>query len=439
MSKPMHEATSLAKDLTRYIDDNPTPFHVVRSTIARLKNAGFTELREGEPWTELVRGGKYYVVRGGKTIGAFVVGQESPDATGLRFVGAHTDSPGLRVKPMMFSESAGITRINIEPYGGALLHDWLSHDLGLAGQVIVRKPNGTLRAKLVKIEWPLAFIPQLAINLNRSANDKLELNKQTDFPAVIAIKDEDNQRQIINLLLRAAVCTTQDELVSFELSLFSLEKGTIAGLNGEFIRSARLDNQTGCHAGLSALLKVNNPRATCLLVMFDHEEIGSRSAQGADSRFTRDLMERICKSASADPHLTIARSFGLSVDVSHATLPNHPEVHEPNHRTQIGSGPSVKWNSDVKYATDSISGAVYTELARQAHVPTQDSVNRSDLLGGSTIGKFLASLLGIPVVDTGIPLWSMHGIRETAGVQDHYGLTQIITEFLSTDDLPQIT
>lgn len=411
-----------AQDLLDFIDASPSPWHAVSSCESRLLHAGFSALSELERWT-LQPGGRYYVVRGGSSIIAFIVGEQPAASAGLRLIGAHTDSPGLRLKPRPAEETQGMIRLGVEVYGGPILATFADRDLSLAGRVNVRTAEG-YATRLVRFNDPLLRLPNLAIHMNREVNESgLKFNKQSELPLLLGVADSDNKadarfRQPIADLLQVE----PGDLLTWELNAYDTQKGAFWGVDREFFANSQLDNLASCHAALSALLATANPAATTLCAFFDHEEVGSESAAGAGGSFVADVIARLAASAGLDgedQRRMLARSFFISADMAHAWHPNFPAAYEPGHHVTVNAGPVIKSNANQRYSTDADSAARFMALCDKAGVPCQQYAHRTDLGCGSTIGPIVAARLGIASVDVGSPMWAMHSIRESAGVLDH--------------------
>jgi len=415
-------ARAQARDLLDFIDASPSPWHAVATCETRLQAAGFCRLEEADRWL-LAAGGRYYVVRGGSSIIAFMVGSQPATETGLRLIGAHTDSPGLRLKPKPAEDAAGMVRLGVEVYGGPLLATFADRDLSLAGRVNVRVPGG-FEARLVRFAEPLLRLPNLAIHMNREVNENgLKFNKQTELPLLLGVsedgtKAESRFRQPIAKLLGVE----PEALLTWELNAYDTQKGSFWGVDGEFIANSQLDNLASCHAALSALLAVKEPEASCLCAFFDHEEVGSESATGAGGSFVQDVVARLAAGAGLDgedQRRMLARSFFISADMAHGWHPNFPAAYEPCHHALVNAGPVIKSNANQRYSTSADTAARFMALCDKAGVPCQQYAHRTDLGCGSTIGPIVAARLGIPAVDVGSPMWAMHSIRESAGVLDH--------------------
>ncbi len=414
-----------AADLLAFIDASPSPWHAVQTCESRLQAAGFAPLREVDRWS-LQAGGRYYVVRGGSSLIAFIVGSQPAAATGLRLIGAHTDSPGLRLKPKPAEDAQGMVRLGVEVYGGPLLATFADRDLSLAGRVNVRTPGG-FATRLLRFDEPLLRLPNLAIHMNREVNENgLKFNKQSELPLLLGVSDESGAETRFRQPIAEALGVEVADLLSWELNAYDTQKGSFWGVDREFIADSQLDNLASCHAALSALLATANPPATCLCAFFDHEEVGSESAAGAGGSFVADVISRLAAGAGLDGEdhrRMLARSFFISADMVHAWHPNFPAAYEPGHRVTVNAGPVIKCNANQRYSTDANTAARFMAICEKAGVPWQQYAHRTDLGCGSTIGPIVAARLGIASVDVGSPMWAMHSIRESAGVLDHTYMT----------------
>jgi aspartyl aminopeptidase len=415
------ETRSQAQDLLHFIDASPSPWHAVSSIEQRLLAQGFTRLQEAERW-KLAAGGNYYVVRGGASIIAFKLGQNTLEETGFRMIGAHTDSPGLRLKTHAAHSSDGLVRLGVEIYGGPILATFTDRDLSLAGRVNIRTANG-FETRLIKFDQALVRLPNLAIHMNREVNEQgLKLNKQTELPLLFGIAHEKlGARQQFNVHLAAALGVGANEILNYELNVFDTQQGAFWGAEQEFIANSQLDNLASCHAALTALLATDKPAATAICAFFDHEEVGSESATGAGGSFAADVIDRLSVALGMDEegqHCAAAKSFFISADMAHAYQPNFPNAYEPNHHVMVNAGPVIKTNSNQRYSTSADTAARFMTLCEGAGVPFQHYTHRTDLGCGSTIGPIIASRLGVASLDIGSPMWAMHSLRESAGVQD---------------------
>jgi len=423
------QARALAQDLLDFIDASPSPWHAVSSVEQRLLKHGFSRLDESAGW-QLAAGKSYYVVRGGASIIAFRMGSQPVTDSGFRIVGAHTDSPGLRLKPQAAFGSDGLVRIGVEVYGGPIIATFTDRDLSIAGRVSVRTENGH-DTKLLKFDNALMRLPNLAIHMNREVNDKgLVLNKQNELPLLFA-ESEDGiaaDKQFLVHIANALGVEASD-ILSFELNVFDTQKGVFWGANQEFIADSQLDNLASCHAAITALLASEQPESTSVCALFDHEEVGSESTAGASGSFLADTINRIAGSHGLNDESrlrALAQSFFISADMAHAYHPNHPGAYEPCHHVLVNKGPVIKTNANQRYSTNADTAARFITLCEHAGVPYQQYAHRTDLGCGSTIGPIIASGLGIASVDVGSPMWAMHSIRESAGVLDHGYMTAVL-------------
>ncbi|HDZ56312.1 MAG TPA: M18 family aminopeptidase [Pseudomonas xinjiangensis] len=421
--------------LADFIQASPTPFHATLSLVQRLAAAGFHQLDERDDW-DLQPGGKYVVTRNGSSLIAFCMG--APDALdkGLRLVGAHTDSPCLRVKPQPEISQQGLWQLGVEVYGGALLAPWFDRDLSIAGRVSFRTADGRLDSRLINFIEPVAVIPNLAIHLNRAANDGVKINPQTDLPPILgmALEPQRHLRALLATQLKLEHPDCQaEQILDYELSFYDTQSPATIGLDGDFFTAARLDNLLSCHAGLEALL-ASAGQHPAMLIYTDHEEVGSTSACGADGPFLEDVLARLITDPVKRIQI-IQRSLMVSADNAHAVHPNFADRHDSNHGPKLNAGPVIKTNTNQRYATNSETAAYFRNLCQLANVPVQHFVVRSDMGCGSTIGPLTASRLGIRTVDVGVPTFAMHSIREMAGSRDTEYLTQVLTRFFDCTEL----
>jgi aspartyl aminopeptidase len=427
--------------LLDFIDASPTPYHAVASTAVLLERAGFTRLQEAEPWS-LRAGMRAYVTRAGSSVCAFIVGDRPPHEAGFQLIGAHTDSPNLRVKPQPDVRAHGYHQLAVEIYGGVLWHTWLDRDLSIAGRVVIDDGTPAGNTRLLDFGRPLLRIPNLAIHLQRTVNSEgLKLNAQTHMVPVLALADPQSKAglswsdALAAELSRGGSRVEPGSIVGWDLCLYDTQRSAVIGLDREFIAAPRLDNLASCYAALAALTTSGKERPeTRAIVLYDHEEVGSHSAQGAASPFLLDVLARICNSTSGgDPDplpRAIARSLMISADMAHGVHPNYADRHEPGHQPVLGRGPVLKTNVSQAYASDAETSAKFQLLCRAADVKLQHFVSRSDLACGSTIGPISASRLGLRTVDVGNPLLSMHSIREMAAAADVMAMQKVLDTFL---------
>jgi len=417
----------MISDLLAFLRASPTPFHAVAEARTRLEAAGFVALRESDPWDRLA-GGAYYVTTSGTNLIAFVLPAEAAQRTAFRIVGAHTDSPNLRLKPSPEYVSEGYAQLGVEVYGGALLNSWLDRDLGIAGRLLVRD-GAAIVEHLVSIDRPILRVPQLAIHLDREVNDKgLVLNRQDHLAPIYGQAATSGS---LRDALATAAGVARDAIVGSDLMLFDLTAPTVGGLSGELLFSARLDNLAMCHAAVTALVDARPHGATAISViaLFDHEEVGSESAAGAGSAVLPRVLERLAGTREAF-HQACARSTCISADMAHAVHPNYASRHEPRHKPVLNGGPVIKTNSQQRYATTAATAVMFAELCHAEDVPVQHYAHRTDLPCGSTIGPITSTLLGIATVDVGNPMLSMHSARELGGSQDPALMTRVLTRYL---------
>jgi aspartyl aminopeptidase len=428
-------------DLLTFIDSSPTPYHAVATAIGRLEQAGFTALDAGDAWS-LEAGARHYVVRAGGSLAAFEVGQHAPADAGFRIIGAHTDSPNLRIKPNADVQAEGYHQLGVEPYGGVLTHTWLDRDLSLAGRVTLREKKRT-STRLVDFEKPLLRIPNLAIHLNREIRtDGLKLNAQRHLVPILGLSRETSFVELLceELARAGGKGPKVEDVLAWELMAYDVQPSTRSGAQSEFIHAPRLDNLASSHAGVVALCdsaQAGTVGITRAIVLYDHEEVGSRSGQGAGGTFLKDTLARIANGfegadgSSQDFARAISRSWLISADMAHAVHPNYADRHEPGHRPMIGRGPVIKTNNNQSYATDAESAGYFAALCAKVGVTPQQFVTRSDLGCGSTIGPISAARIGIRTVDVGNPMLSMHSCREMAGAGDVEPMIDVFGAFFS--------
>ncbi|GHD48096.1 aspartyl aminopeptidase [Marinobacter persicus] len=427
------EHTDFNNDLIEFLDGSPTPWHAVNTMKSRLDAAGFQQLDERDNWS-LEQGQGYYVIRNGSSIIAFRSGKKSPVEAGIRMVGAHTDSPCLKVKPNPEIRRKGFFQLGVEVYGGVLLNPWFDRDLSLAGRVTVLDEEGQVKDTLVNFKKPVAIIPSLAIHLDREANSNRTVNAQTDLPPVMMQVPETDTTSFADLLKQqvASECgLTAEKVLGYELGFYDAQGASLVGLREEFLASARLDNLLSCYIGLQSLLKASGDEPA-LLVCNDHEEVGSMSAEGAQGPFLGNVLERWC---GDDKARVIARSMMISADNAHGIHPNYMDRHDENHGPILNQGPVIKINHNQRYATNSRSAALYRHISDELGLPHQSVVVRSDMGCGSTIGPLTAGTLGVTTLDIGVPQFAMHSIRELIGTQDGFTLYRVLKAFMERPDV----
>ena len=427
--KPM-EHTSFNQNLLDFLSTSPTPWHATGNMTRILDKAGFQALDEREDWN-LKQGQGYYVVRNGSSIVAFRTGKRSPLEAGIRMTGAHTDSPCLKVKPNPELRRKGFYQVGVEVYGGVLLNPWFDRDLSLAGRVTLLDGQGKVKDCLVDFRRPVAFIPSLAIHLDREANSNRSINPQTDLPPVL-MQVADDDKTAFTDLVEAQIKKEHPEqgvsrILGYELSFYDAQPANLSGLKDDFITSARLDNLLSCYIGLQALLDASGDEPA-LLVCNDHEEVGSMSAEGAQGPFLSSVLDRWC--GPENRSRAVARSMMISADNAHGVHPNYIDRHDENHGPLLNQGPVIKINHNQRYATNSRSAALYRHISDELGLPHQSFVVRSDMACGSTIGPLTAGNLGITTLDIGVPQFGMHSIRELCGTRDGYTLYQVLKAFM---------
>ena len=418
---------TINRQLLDFLDRSPSCYHAVANLAELLDGAGYTRLQEFQPW-QLNRGGKYYVTRGDSSILAFRLPQGK--AVGFQMAAAHSDSPTFKVREVAELPSAGGTiRLSVEPYGGSIFRSWLDRPLSVAGRVAV-SVGDRVETRLVNIDRDLLVIPSVAIHMNRAINQGVALDPAVDLPPLYAMGETGSFRAAV----AQAAGVEENQLLSTELVLYPRTKGTVLGAHGEFIASPRLDDLQcafGCTMGFLAGKETDT---VPLLCVFNNEEVGSGTRQGADSTFLTDVVERICHALGCDTEQRMtmaANSFLVSADNAHSIHPAHPEYADKQEYPVLNGGIVVKYNAAQKYTTDVESAAVFCKLCKDAGVPTQRYSNRADLPGGSTLGNISTAHYSVPAVDIGMPQLAMHSCYETAGAEDTAYLVQAMTSYFS--------
>ena len=400
--------------LLGFLDASPTPFHAVKNMSGMLENAGFIRLDERESFDLLV-GESYYITRAEGSIIAF----NYYEGFEYILVGAHTDSPNLKIKPNAEIKKDGITQLGVEPYGGVLLNTWFDRDLSIAGRVSYKSVDTRLKSALIDMQKAVAIIPSLAIHLDRDVNACKTVNEQNHLPPIISTCKDFSLKSELSQLIDDC-----QEVLSYDLSLYDTQKASYIGFNDEFIASARLDNLLSCYISLVTICSTQKPM---MIFCSDHEEVGSVSVSGAGGSFLESVIERMF--VTAEDKAKFARSSLLiSADNAHAQHPNYADKHEPNHAPKLNQGIVVKVNSNQRYASNSQTIARFLDAAMSVGEPTQMYVTRSDMGCGSTIGPIVSAQLGIDTIDIGVPTYAMHSIRESAGSDDAYSLYKILLE-----------
>ena len=426
----------LALELVDFLYDSPSACHGVKATQKILDENGFVEIKETDKWN-LQAKGKYYVIKNDSALIAFEVGTGDIEEKGFRLIGAHTDVPGFRIKPnpQMISEGKYV-KLNTEVYGGPILHTWYDRPLSIAGKVSL-KGSSPLKpeTRLVNINKPLLIIPSLAIHMNREVNEGYKINRQVDtLPLLGLINDKLEKEDYLMNIISEELQVNKEDILNFELGLYEYERGSLIGMNEELISSGRFDDLWMVFSGIKALVDSRENEATKVMICIDNEEIGSLTAEGANSTLLNNILERIALGLGKNRegyYRALANSIMISADLAHAVHPNLGDKHDPTNRPVLEGGPVLKIAASGSYSTDSFNGAVFAGVCEAAGVPFQKFVNRSDVRGGTTIGPVTAANLTIPVIDMGAPVLGMHSIRELASVKDNYYTIKAFTEFFS--------
>ncbi len=422
-------------DLFAFLDKSPVNFLAVRTLAEALTQAGFRHLEPSQPIPTLKAGDTFFVTKNDSSLYAFRIGRKLMADGGFHIICAHCDSPTFRIKPQgEIRCEGGLVKLNTEVYGGPILSTWMDRPLSLAGRVIMRGKDALHpETRLLHIERPLLVIPNLAIHFNRQVNDGVKLSKQKDMLPILGIIREQLEGGVLMNLIAEELKVEMQDILDFDLYLYDATPACRVGLNGEFISSGRLDDLSMAHAGLEALLRAEqSPEVTQVLAIFDNEETGSQTKQGAGSPFLSAVLQRIvlAQGGSQDDWFrAVEQAFMVSADNAHAWHPNYSEKYDPTNHPQMGGGPVIKINAAQKYATDANSAAVFAEVCRLAGVPCQYFVNHSDVAGGSTLGNILAASLPLRGVDMGNPIWAMHSCRETGALADHDFCIRAFTQF----------
>ncbi len=420
--------------LFSFLQSSPTPFHAVSNMAEVLLSNGFHQLQENMVW-QLQPGNGYFVSRDGGAIVAFTIGSKENVAQGFRMLGAHTDSPSLQIKPVSDLITGSYMQLGVELYGGSLLNPWFDRDLSLAGRVCYQLTGGDTGIKLLNFDKPLLTIPSVAIHFDREANTNKSINKQKHLPPVIGQSIEkqfpDFKTVLIEQCRKEYPKLPVHTILSFDIFCYDYQKPTFTGLNQELISASRLDNLLSCHSGITALCQSDRTRNS-LLFCANHEENGSISSSGAQGSFLDSVFERIVPDSSSR-HIALANSFLISMDNAHATHPNFTDKTDPAHEIQLNKGPVIKLNANQRYATNSVSSAIYKLICDEADIKPQEFVMRSDMPCGSTIGPITAARLGVRTVDVGAPTLAMHSIREHTGSADPFLLYRTVNQFFKSN------
>jgi aspartyl aminopeptidase len=418
-------------DLLEYLNASPTAFHAAKETKRRLLLTGFSELDERSSW-RLEKGGLYFVTRQDASVVAFRVGRRDPVENGVRIAAAHTDSPGLRIKVDSENYRNGGLRTSVEVYGGPIMATWFDRELSVAGRVLIGN-GGAMSARLFDSGVPCAVIPNLAIHLNRQVNKGVELNAQNEMRAILSVSCAENEvKGYLRRFLARELGVDPEAIGEYDLFLYPAEGARILGDARDMFMSGRIDNLGMCHAVLTALVETQGDD-TVFGVLFDSEEIGSMTWQGAHSSFLRDILQRVLlpeRSDSESFFRALASSYLVSGDAAHAVHPNYPDKHDESFVPELNKGPVVKINAGQRYTTTAESSSLFIQMCRNLDIPVQKFIGRSDMPSGGTIGPITSSNLGIPSVDIGNPIWGMHSARETAGVKDQEHMIAALRAYL---------
>ena len=434
--------------LEDFMNASPVNFFAVETIKKCLTEAGYKEWKAGEPCPEVKSGDKLFSTKNGSAIFAFHIGKKTLAEGGMRIISAHSDSPCFRVKPNAEIKcEGGLVKLNTELYGGAIMSTWMDRPLSLAGRVVLASAEGNItepEVRLMRIERPILTIPNLAIHFNRQVNDGVALSKQKDMLPVLTIQQtvSDERGAVSGSILKGLISeelgVKAEDILDFDLYLYDTTPAQCVGLHGELIQSGRLDDLSMAHAGMEALLTdTDTPEVTKCLAIFDNEETGSQTKQGAGSPFFASLVQRLvarqsetCASHFEDFAMCVEHSFMVSADNAHAWHPNYNEKYDPTNHPVMGGGPVIKYNASQKYLSDAVGASVFMQACKKAGAPYQTFVNHSDVAGGSTLGNILSSSLPVKGVDMGNPIWGMHSVRETASILDHENCIKAFAAFL---------
>ena len=424
----MDKYVEASKRLIGFLDVNPSPFHVIATLGKMYEKAGFKRLSEKERF-EVKRGENYYVTRNNSSIIAFKIPKE--DFKGFNITAAHSDSPTFKIKANAeITAEKNFVKLNVEKYGGMLMAPWFDRPLGIAGRVMVK--NGTkIEEHLLHIDRDIIMMPNLAIHMNREANDGYKYNAQTDTQPIFA---ELASGVTLYDIIAKELDVSKDAILDTDLT--NRMKGTIWGANNEFIAAGRLDDLQCVFAGAESIIEAKNKDNIAIHCVFDNEEVGSGTKQGAASTFLKDVLIRVNKALGGDEESylqAVARSFMVSADNAHSVHPNYTEKADPCNRPVVNKGVVFKYNANQKYTTDAVSGAVFRDICTEAKVPVQTFTNRSDVAGGSTLGNISNTQVSLNAVDIGMAQWAMHSPYESGGVKDTYYLEAAMKKFFETD------
>ncbi|OUU74197.1 MAG: M18 family aminopeptidase [Methylococcaceae bacterium TMED69] len=423
---------NLIPDFLLFLRNSPTPFHATQNLKSMLESAGFEQILEKDEWS-LKNNGKYFVIRGDSSLIAIELNRAVSENTGFLAVGAHTDSPCLKLKPNATKERFGYLQLNTEVYGGVLLNPWFDRDLSIAGKIVYKTKTGQIKTMLIDCKKPLAVLSSLAIHLDREANKKRSIDKQKMLSPILAPRSEGSNFQdlLISEIKKKEKIKTGLSLLTTDLFMYDTQAPAVTGMNDDFVSSARLDNLVSCFYACRALID-SKPSQNKLLICNDHEEVGSQSYIGAKGNFFKDVLGRVCKTPELYSR-AIASSMLVSADNAHGLHPNFPERHDENHRPIINSGVVIKINNNQAYASNADTCSIIQNLAEKRKIPIQYFISNNEMACGSTIGPITATALGVKTVDLGLPTFAMHSIRELCGVKDIYSFYKLLLELYQED------
>ncbi len=420
--------------LIEFLDNSPCNFYAVETTKKILNKAGYHELNPANKWN-IKKGDKFYVVKNDSALFAVNVGMDNIAESGFNIIAAHSDSPCFRIKPnAQINTEGGIVKLNTEVYGGPILYTWFDRALSIAGRVMVRNLDKKgIESRLLCINRPILTIPHLAIHFNRSVNEGNPLSKQKDMlPVIGIINDEAEKDNMLLNLISSELKVDIKDIIDFDLMLYDTQKAELLGIKDEFICSGRIDDLSMVHAAVTALVESSESNATKIVAIFDNEETGSGTKQGAASPVLSNILKRLNVALGGDEEdffRAVAKSFMISADNAHAFHPNYSEKYDITNHPVMGGGPVIKINANCKYMSDAYSSSKFSEICRGSGVPVQYFVNHSDVAGGSTLGNIFTSQMDIAGVDVGNPIWAMHSIRETGSVSDHENMVKAFMYF----------
>ena len=424
------------ESLLQFMDASVCNFLAVDTIKQMLSKNGYVEKRIEQP-LQCQPGDKFFVTKNDSAIFAIKIGSRPISETGFKIITAHSDSPCFRIKPHPEMLSGDrLVRLNTEVYGGPILYTWFDRPLSLAGRVILRGESALKPVtRLLKIDEPILMIPHLAIHFNRSVNEGNALSKQKDMlPILTRISESLSANGLLVNYIAKSLNVAVDDILDFDLFLYNTQPATLTGLNKEFVMSGRLDDLSMAHAAITAIIEATDDEATCISAIFDNEETGSGTKQGAHSPVLSNILRRIaeCQGVNFDGFCqAVGRSFMISADNAHAFHPNYAEKYDPTNHPALGGGPVIKINANCKYMTDAHSAAIFKSLCNEAGAPCQYFVNHSDVAGGSTLGNIFTGQLDIEGVDVGNPLLAMHSACETGSTDDHINMIRAFKQFFA--------